>query len=94
MKKLALTIVCALATTGVVFAQGYVSQVTTGATGQTNTTETINPTTLALTAAAGGTSGNTMNGNTAGGLEYDYALLYETTAFVSGLSTADLFDGT
>jgi PEP-CTERM motif len=91
MKKLALTIICALATTGA-FAQGWVSWSTPNAsiTGQTNST--VYSPLFGGGATSGGAIGNTAN-NAATGLIYDYELLYQPW---SGSITTDthVWDGT
>jgi hypothetical protein len=97
MKKLALTIVSALAVAGAALAQGTINTTPSNLyiTAQTNSTLSINPLTLALTAAGpGGAQGNTMAGNNPTGLHYDYALLYQTTAFAGPIGSASVFDGT
>jgi len=77
MKKLALTIICALATAGGAFAQGYVSWITssTGITVQTNTT--VYSPLFGGGSTGSGSIGNTANGATSG-MHYDYELLYSS----------------
>jgi hypothetical protein len=93
MKKLALTIVCGLAVSGVAFAQNnLVSFVPahTLVTAQTNT---------AVSALFGGTGTGGTVGVTAqyvpGGLQYDYTLLYQTQSGYQVLATdKNVWDGT
>jgi hypothetical protein len=86
MKKLALTIVCAVATTGAAFAQGLVSFTTSHSfiTAQTNTAVS----TLFGGPGTGGTSGATAPQGTGA---FDYALLYATGV---GVNDANVWDGT
>jgi hypothetical protein len=92
MKKLALTIICALATTGAAFAQGYVSWTTpnAGVTAQTNST--VYSPLFGGGSTGGGNIGNTAN-NTATGLVYDFELLY--SPWTGSIATdAHVWDGT
>jgi hypothetical protein len=83
MKKIALTIVCALTTAGAAFAQGTVTWATpaNSITAETNAT-TYSP--LFGGGAAGGPTGITVS-STAG--TYDYALLYATAGIIASSST-------
>jgi hypothetical protein len=92
MKKLALTIICALATASAAFAQGYVnwSIAANSITAQTNST--VYSPLFGGGSTGGGAIGSTANGGTSG-LHYMYELLYQS--FSGSLATdTHVWDGT
>jgi hypothetical protein len=94
MKKLALTIVCAVAVTGAAFGQGLVgfSPTRTIITFQTNAT-VYSPLFGGGNASTPGTIG--VMGNPVGGLQYDFTLLYQTQSGYQVLATdTSVWDGT
>jgi hypothetical protein len=95
MKKLALTIVCALAVTGAAFGQENLvtfSPARTAITAQTNAT-VYSP--LFGGGAAGGTIGPMTTPATSLGLNYDFTLLYQTQSGYQVLATdTSVWDGT
>jgi hypothetical protein len=88
MKKLALTIVCAVAVTGVAFAQGTVTWLSIPFTSMTAQTNSVNYSPLfgGGTAPAGGAVGATASASGAGALSYYYELLY--TVPFNGVQTS------
>jgi hypothetical protein len=91
MKKLALTIVCAMAVSGAAFAQGYIQWATptTGVSFQTNSTQ-YSPL-FGGQSVTGGSFGNTAN--TSLGL-YDYILLSQADPSATLPTDTSVWDGT
>jgi len=90
MKKLALTIVCAMALTGAAFAQGYVNWAISGTQVTFETNSTAYSPLFGGGSAGGGTVGLTESAN----VGFDYALLYQSTPNGVLSSDTSVWDGT
>lgn len=94
MKKLALTIICALATAGAAFAQGYVSWSTPAGSITAQTNSTVYSPLFGGGSTGGGAIGVTANGASSG-LHYMYELLYQAQSGYQVLATdTHVWDGT
>jgi hypothetical protein len=97
MKKLALTIVCAVAVTGAAFGQGLVSFSPTRTVITFETNSTVFSPLFGGGAAGGaiGVVGNPAVGSVTAGLQYDFTLLYQTQTGYQVLATdTSVWDGT